>query len=296
MAVTFLVVHLVICVLVTFVCLRTAPSGEMSFALPVVWLVPAAGCALFWAEWYLQKRVPDEARGYGKAGTLTEEADTVEEDVNQDESLIVPMEEAMVEESEEIRRRLMFHLLEAKESDNIRLLQKITASDDVELAHFASTRMMSFRREHEQDIAQKAKRIAENPEDRVTLEQYCALLKEYIDSGMLPGALLKTYREALKDAYEKLIAVDPKDMDHREAYIQFLMDADMPDETVSEAVETTMKLFPAEMRSYQLAVAYGYRQKNLKAMDVILEQVRERNVYLNQAGRRWYAFWRGEAE
>ena len=290
-----LAVHLILCVFVTALGKGRSVSGA-SYMLPVVWLVPFAGCALFLAEAFLLRRMPDADRGFLHISAVTDEAEAVEEDEDADEDLIVPVEEAMVEESEEIRRRLMFHLLEARESDNIRLLQKIAASDDTELAHFASTRMMTFRRDHEHDIAVREAFLKENPGDRVTLEQYCALLKEYLDSGILPPAIARTYRNALKEGYEQLIEADPKDMDHREAYLRFLMEADVPDEDTKKTVEETLAAFPAEMRSYQMACGYRFLQNDRDGIDEILQQVKDRGVYLNQAGRRWYAFWRGETE
>lgn len=294
MVMPFLAAHIVFSVVITALSRSRASSGGTQ-SLPVVWLVPFAGAALFFADLYLQKQ-PDAKKGYRLLGALPDDLDKVEEDADRDEDLIVPVEEAMVEEDEEIRRRLMFHLLDARESDNIRLLQKIAASDDTELAHFASTRVMAFRRDHEEEIADKARMLETNPGDRVTLERYCALLKEYLDSGILPSSIAQTYRASLKDGYEKLIAADPNDMDHREAYLQFLMEPGVADEEIKKAVEGTLEAFPDEMRSYRLAAGFHYLQKNRNGLDETLRQVKERNVYLNQAGRRWYAFWKGEAE
>ena len=284
--------HAAICLFLTVFCKRLVPASR-GF-LPLVWLVPFAGAAMFLAEAVLQHRLPDEKRGYGDYRIVMDETDTVEEDVNQDEDMIVPMEEAMVEESEEIRRRLMFHLLDAGEADNMRLMQKIVSSDDTELAHFASTRIMSFRRDHEHEISLRADKIKDDPSDRITLEQYCMLLKEYIDSGILPPAIEEAYRKMLKDGYEKLIAADPKDMDHREAYLRFLMEPGKPDDDVKNAMIETLRAFPKEMRSYQLAAEYCYLEKDRKAIDVILKHVHDKSIYLNQAGRQWYAFWKGE--
>lgn len=292
MMIWLIAAHVIICVLITIMD-RTKKLTGKNPVLCIVWTVPVFGYAFFISDVYMRRYVPDSKRGYRNYEIISEEGDIVEEDEDRDEDIIVPMEEAIVEEGEEIRRRLMFHLLDGGASDNIRLLQKIISSDDIELAHFASTRVMSFRRNHEHDISALWTKISEDKTDRISLERYCALLKEYTDSGILPPALEKHYRNMLKEGYELLIAADPKDMDHREAYLSFLMESGSADSETEEAVQETLRLFPSEMRAYQLAAEFFFLKHDREGMDDIMRRVRENGIYLNQAGRRWYGFWEG---
>lgn len=291
----FLIAHVAACAIITYI-KRLNPTPGCGYMMAIMWLIPVVGIALYYADDYVQKHVIDIRRGYRDVKEVTFEINELEMDAERDADMIVPVEEALMEGNEKIRRKLMFQLLDSREADNVRLLQRLAAAEDREIAHFASTSLMEYRRSHEQEIADVAKKLDENSLDRVTLEHYCYLIKDYLESGILPPAIQGTYRAELIKRYQELIKLDPRDMDHRETYLKVLMESKNQDVDAGSVVDETLADFPTEMRSYQLAAEYSYMLHSREGIDKALDMVRDKHVYMNQAGRKWYSFWREEAQ
>lgn len=288
-----LIVHVWACAVITIIKMKEYVPGSI-YMIGIMWLIPFAGIALFFVDEYVQEYVPEKRRGYRNIKDNTFEESEFEIDADRDADMIVPIEEALVEGDEKIRRKLMFKLLDSKGADNIRLIKRLAAADDREIAHFASTSLMEYRRSHEQKIADVAKKLNDKNLDRVTLEQYCGLLKEYLESGILPPAILGTYRQEMIKSYEQLIKIAPRNMDHREIYLQVLMESGDKNANIKEIVEETLKAFPSEMRSYQLAAEYSYLQNSREGIDKVLDMVSENHIYLNLSGKKWFSFWKGK--
>lgn len=290
-----LIVHVLLCGIITIIKRIIYRQGS-GYMIAIMWLIPIVGILLYYADDYVQRHVSDMKRGYKRIKEQSFEVDELESDGDQDADIIVPVEEAIFEGNEKLRRRLMLKLIDSRESNNVRLLKKLAAAEDREVAHFASTTLMEYRRSHEQEIAEMVRKVDEDEQDRVALEEYCALLKEYVESGILPPTIKGTYLDELKRRYEQLIKLTPKDMDNRELYLRTLMETGTMDDSVGSLINETLEQFPMEMRSYQLAAEYSYLNNRKDGIDNALEMADERHVYFNQQGRKWQSFWKEEAE
>lgn len=290
----FLIAHFFLCAVITVEKCRGRVPGS-GYMIPIMWLIPVVGIALYYLDEYVQKHVPDAKRGYKDVQKESAEVDSIDIDAEHDSDMIIPIEEALVEGNDQLRRKLMFKLLDAKGTDSIHLLHRLASAEDKEIAHFASTSLMEYRKNHEQRISDMAKKLDENKLDRVTLEEYCDLIKEYLESGILPPAIRGTYLEELRSRYEELVKINPRDMDRRETYLTLLMESGDKENKAGAVVDEALSKFPGDMRSYQMAAQYSYMLGNRTGIDKALEMVTDKQIYLNKAGRNWYSFWKGEA-
>ena len=172
LALWLLLLHLLAAAIATFVKRR---ADCRAFLAPEIWLLPVVGIALLAAELIVRR--------YASGRYAAELSDHMwhadEYDIGsdvRDTSIIVPVEEALTSDEDAIRYRLLLRMFEDKRANHADLLREISRSDDVELAHYASTHIGELQRAHESRIFEARERMRSDPENADVLESYCDAL------------------------------------------------------------------------------------------------------------------------
>lgn len=114
--------------------------------------------------------------------------------MRQEETDLVPLEEAISINNTAIRRKLMLESLYDNPSKYIDILMVARKNDDIETVHYASTTISKIQRDFQLELQQLAVSVENNPNDIKLLDQYIEIIQDYIDCDILEDYLLKRQR------------------------------------------------------------------------------------------------------
>ena len=184
----FLVVliHLIICIVI-FLLMKQGKIKSSMVVYPAVVLVPVCGLVLLVIEEYRVRNTTQKERQVGvesfKISDIRYKRIEVDDDSN--ETITVPLEEAISVNNASVRRKLMMDILHRNPEEYIELLQMTRTADDTELTHYATTTMMEIQNKYELEIHKLSEEIKENPRELQVLKKYRKVLLKYIDSGLI---------------------------------------------------------------------------------------------------------------
>lgn len=288
----FLVVliHLIICIVI-FLLMKQGKIKSSMVVYPAVVLVPICGLVLLVIEEYRVRNTTQKERQVGvesfKISDIRYKRIEVDDDSN--ETITVPLEEAISVNNASVRRKLMMDILHRNPEEYIELLQMTRTADDTELTHYATTTMMEIQNKYELEIHKLSEEIRENPKELQVLKKYRKVLLKYIDSGLISGKILEIYRAQLDDILRKLCEMLPENRVYFQDYIrnQIALGKNNIDGQIMDMINR----WPDEVQVYQIYVEFLWNSNRGGEIPGVLNRLKERNVYLSSEGKAWLEFW-----
>lgn len=287
--------HLFSCIIIGILHrMRIIKTRAMIF--PAVCLVPITGFLLLFVEvWEEQRRRmgerPFESEQL-KVQDIRYQQIQVESDENQ--QITVPLEEAMVINDESVRRRLMLDILRREPENNIPLLQEARLTDDTELSHYATTAMMEIQSRYEMELYQLEEKRKKFPSNQKVLKVYCRNLQTYINSRLISGTILNIYQDKLDEVLERLIETEPEHKNYRLEWINNRISLGRL-ENIEKEIRLALEMWPEEELLYQSYIAYGEKMQDGNLIESVINEMKEKHIYLSSSGKKWFQFWtRGE--
>lgn len=99
----------------------------------------------------------------------------------------MPLEEALIVNSAEQRRKLIFSVLNDDPMQYYDLLQQARMNEDSEVVHYAATAMAQISKQADLTLQRHEADYAAKPNDPEVLAAYSRYLGEYLDSGLVQG-------------------------------------------------------------------------------------------------------------
>ncbi len=288
----FLVVliHLIICIVI-FLLMKQGKIKSSMVVYPAVVLVPVCGLVLLVIEEYRVRNTKQKERQVGvesfKISDIRYKRIVVDDDSN--ETITVPLEEAISVNNASVRRKLMMDILHRNPEEFIELLQMTRTADDTELTHYATTTMMEIQNKYELEIHKLSEEIKENPKELQVLKKYRKVLLKYIDSGLISGKILEIYRAQLDDILRKLCEMLPENRVYFQDYIrnQIALGKNNIDGQIMDMINR----WPDEVQVYQIYVEFLWKSNRGDEIPGVLNRLKEGNVYLSSEGKAWLEFW-----
>lgn len=286
----FLVIHIVLCMF--FMMCKMKSDGKNTFSAVVVICMPIVGFLLWCAEYLIVLNEKDNSKSLDleKLKITDERYRRVEADESRSNSMVVPLEDAMVVNDTMLRRSLMLDILHKNPEEYLHLLEKASHSDDVEITHYATTTLSEIQREYEIQIQKCMRRYKKYPNDMDNLSEYKECLIKYTGSGLISGVVLLMQRRNLIDVLKVLLDQEKTSREDIYSYIETNMDVEdyQEAERVLSQFETKCK---DDLKYYQLAVRYYWETENTEEIAKQLQKIVDRKVYLNKEGKAWFEFW-----
>ncbi len=209
---------------------------------------------------------------------------------DQNEDLTVPLEEAMIINDASTRRKLLMEVLQKDPSKHVELLMVASNSEDTELTHYATTTMMEVQTEFETSI----KRLTDeldytNHKDRV-LVRLRQVLTEFIKSGLLTGTILRLYQTRLENVLQQLCKIYPEQKVYTMELASIYLDLGKT-ESVKEILDNISGKWPMDEDVFQLKVDYYAACGQGEKIQEVVQEMKEKGVYLSADGRQWMEFW-----
>lgn len=289
----FLVVliHLIVCIVI-FLLMKQGKIKSSMVVYPAVVLVPICGLVLLVIEEYRVRNTTPKERQVGvesfKISDIRYKRIVVDDDSN--ETITVPLEEAISVNNASVRRKLMMDILHRNPEEFIELLQMTRTADDTELTHYATTTMMEIQNKYELEIHKLSEEIKENPKELQVLKKYRKVLLKYIDSGLISGKILEIYRAQLDDILRKLCEMLPENRVYFQDYIRNQIALGKND-NIDGQIMDMINRWPDEVQVYQIYVEVLWKSNRGDEIPGVLNRLKEGNVYLSSEGKAWLEFW-----
>ena len=289
----FLVVliHLIICIVI-FLLMKQGKIKSSMVVYPAVVFVPICGLVLLVIEEYRVRNTTQKERQVGvesfKISDIRYKRIEVDDDSN--ETITVPLEEAISVNNASVRRKLMMDILHRNPEEYIELLQMTRTADDTELTHYATTTMMEIQNKYELEIHKLSEEIKENPKELQVLKKYRKVLLKYIDSGLISGKILEIYRAQLDDILRKLCEMLPENRVYFQDYIRNQIALGKND-NIDGQIMDMINRWPDEVQVYQIYVEFLWKSNRGDEIPGVLNRLKEGNVYLSSEGKAWLEFW-----
>ena len=289
----FLVVliHLIVCIVI-FLLMKQGKIKSSMVVYPAVVLVPICGLVLLVIEEYRVRNTTQKERQVGvesfKISDIRYKRIVVDDDSN--ETITVPLEEAISVNNASVRRKLMMDILHRNPEEYIELLQMTRTADDTELTHYATTTMMEIQNKYELEIHKLSEEIKENPKELQVLKKYRKVLLKYIDSGLISGKILEIYRAQLDDILRKLCEMLPENRVYFQDDIRNQIALGKND-NIDGQIMDMINRWPDEVQVYQIYVEFLWKSNRGDEIPGVLNRLKEGNVYLSSEGKAWLEFW-----
>jgi hypothetical protein len=124
---------------------------------------------------------------------------------------LVPLEEALLINENETKRRMMLSALYDDPMKYLDVLFVASHNEDVETAHYATTTISHSQRSFQVEIQNASVEVEKDPDNILLLEHYITLIEKYINSGLLEEYLLKSQRIVYSKALESKLEIQPDD-------------------------------------------------------------------------------------
>lgn len=289
----FLVVliHLIVCIVI-FLLMKQGKIKSSMVVYPAVVFVPICGLVLLVIEEYRVRNTTPKERQVGvesfKISDIRYKRIVVDDDSN--ETITVPLEEAISVNNASVRRKLMMDILHRNPEEFIELLQMTRTADDTELTHYATTTMMEIQNKYELEIHKLSEEIKENPKELQVLKKYRKVLLKYIDSGLISGKILEIYRAQLDDILRKLCEMLPENRVYFQDDIRNQIALGKND-NIDGQIMDMINRWPDEVQVYQIYVEFLWKSNRGDEIPGVLNRLKEGNVYLSSEGKAWLEFW-----
>lgn len=116
---------------------------------------------------------------------------------------IVPLEEAILINDVDVRRRFMLETLYTDPSKYLDVLNLAKYNDDVETSHYATTTISKAQKDFQLATQKLAVALENDPDNQSILDRYIETLESYIKSGLLEEHLLRNMRIVYSKALDK---------------------------------------------------------------------------------------------
>ena len=188
----------------------------------------------------------------------------------------VPLEEALILDTAEQRRKLILSVLTEDPVQYYDLLQQARMNDDSEVVHYAATAMAQISKQADLALQQDARRFADDPNDREVLAAYANALERSLKLGLAQGRAAELQRRQL----ERLLKVQLQLQEYKAA---------------EQTLEELVRRWPVRETPWLLRLRSAAARKSGAEVRSILQEMERTQVYLSAAGRQELAFWKGGA-
>ena len=284
-------IHIIACVVI-FILIKIRVMKISIQLFPIILFVPVWGFIMsLTAEWTTRRHKT------GSKSIQLEDLHAIDGDyrtlqVESEDTLrnVVPLEEAILINDTDTRRKLMIEILHQDPGQYIQLLQQARLNDDIEVTHYASTAIMELQRDYELELQRCEKILSQNPEDVKALSDCILALRKYIDSGLIEDSILLIQRTRYSALLEEKIKFTP---DERRSYYE-LADNYMELEDFIRAeklINIILKKWADDENAWFLRLKYAKKTNDGELLQKTVEDIKKNNVYLSSHGKSTLSFW-----
>ena len=206
----------------------------------------------------------------------------------------VPLEEALILDTAEQRRKLILSVLTEDPVQYYDLLQQARMDDDSEVVHYASTALAQISKEADLKLQQQEQRYAAAPGDAKVLEEYCDYLESYLDGGFVQGKAAEIQRHQLEQLLKKRLDALGRRSYTLECKLAAAQLALAEYDRAEATLDALTARWPQRETPWLLHLRMAAALRDGAAIQKTLHDIEEKEVYLSAKGRETVRFWQGK--
>ena len=202
----------------------------------------------------------------------------------------VPIEEALVINSNRERRSIIMDVLNDDPKEYIEFLQKAGNNEDTEVVHYAVTAMVEISKENDYKLQEFERQHTQNPEDIGVLEHYTDFLWNCLCQKLMQGQVEVMNRELFCVLMEKKMALQPGSI----ADFQRIVENDLRRKNytlASDHLRAMQSLYPDDEAYYLCRLDYLASLGRGEEIRQLVEEIQRKHIYLSSATKEVLAFW-----
>jgi hypothetical protein len=203
---------------------------------------------------------------------------------------IVPLEEALIINDRETRKKLILEVLLDDPMKNIDILLIARENNDVDTAHYANTTISKIQRGFQLQVQQLAVEHEADPDNIDLLNRYIETLENFIESGLSEAFLLKRQRVIFADLLDKKISLDGWDKETLLKKIRNCLALKDINAAV-EANEILIKNFPDDEQSWISALQISVAGHDSMRLEETINEINRRNIDWSLPGKEQISTW-----
>ncbi len=203
---------------------------------------------------------------------------------------IVPLEEALIINDRQTRKKLILEMLLDDPMKNIDILLLARENNDVDTAHYANTTIAKIQRGFQLQVQQLAVEHETDPDDIDLLNRYIETLENFIESGLSEAFLLKRQRIAFADLLDKKISFDSLDKETLLKKIRNCL-ALKDINTAVEANKILINHFPEDEQSWISALQISIAGHDAIRLEETINEINRRNINWSLSGKEQISTW-----
>ena len=288
--ITALAIHLIICILI-WSGIRTGFLKAKMYMLSLAVFVPVWGpvCVLLIHFQLFSGTDQVKTVGVEKLRVNEEIYKNMFPAMEENDRDVVPLEEALLLNDPSRRRELIMNVLNDNPGEYVELLKQARMNEDVEVVHYAITAMVELSKDYDSKLQTFERTYAAAPEDPVVLDEYCDFMEEYLQQGLLEKQVEHMQRNQYTQLLQKKIKTD---MNFHSCLC--LADNLMKLKDYSGAqqiLDVIDKKWHRREEYWVRKIQLFAEQKNGRAIQAALKQMKEEHIYLSSKSKEVLAFW-----
>ena len=283
------IIHIAITLLISFICSKNIFKEEFIFTFIIGFCFPIGGYIIN-IYIFLNKKsdkfqeVKDDELDEINNDVMLYTDDSIEKDTRD----VIPLEEAMILNSDFVKKKQIKRVFESNELENLDFLKVAVKDTDIEVAHYASAAMLDIESKLSIEMQECKENYEKNPNNMKLLNKYINSIEKYLDSNLIEEHYEKKYINLYIESLEKLLSKE----DNKEKYIK-IIDALIKIENFEKAkkysVEFSQKYECEE--SYIKELKLNYILKNKDEINNIIKRIKKSSVDLSRNGINILRFW-----
>lgn len=210
--------------------------------------------------------------------------------VTADVQEIVPLEEALVMDNTERRRRLISKAIRLDPMAFLDVLLIARLNQDSETSHYATSTIMEIQRQFQLDLQRRQREIAQHPENLDQRRSLIFFLIQYCSSGLLEGQFLHRQLYALLQELNEVLTHHPDDRDLLAQKVRTALDLDEVGQARAAAQEL-MTRHPLHETAWLSNLRVCVETQDRSALAALAEQLRHTAVDWSSSGWEQASYW-----
>lgn len=208
--------------------------------------------------------------------------------IEKDSRNIIALEEAMILNSDDVKREQIKSVFETENIENLDFLKVAVRDRDLEVAHYASTALINIESKLELEIQECRKRLKDNPDSVQFLSEYIDSIKRYLDSSLLEEHYIEKYTRIYIENLEKLIKKEANEKNYIKIIDAFLNIEEY--EKAKKYSDEFSSIYESE-ESYMKELKVSYMLRDREDINNVINKIRKSSIDLSRNGIDILRFW-----
>lgn len=290
----FLILHILLCILYVLISIKFKKSRDHTiYSFIIILFLPVIGFLLFLILYIigLFKRPNTKLVNSYEEYIKSQVSSNLLKKVNvEDEINIVPMAEALVLNTSNVKRSLLLNLLKDDHREYINNLFKYLEDTDTETSHYAATAIAEIKSYYVKRLIDISFKYKDSPYDENVLIDYVNTMKEYLNSGLLDSRGVNEYKNKYSHLLEELLYLYKSDM-------KFFIDKincelELKNYTIANIYcKKFFNEFKSSEEAYICYMKLFYEMKDYERLKRVIESMKKSNMKFSNKTLNIIRFW-----